>query len=95
MFLAYMCFNGSKKQYLDVYEFDTREEMENAVLSSGYDIIDDNDHNMWVDAGDMDDFWDAKAEYESAEEAPSWKEQMQDRYPSCEDGTVFDTPSGF
>lgn len=94
MFLAYMCYNGNKKQYLDVYEFDTREELEEAVFDSGYDIIDDNDHNMWVDAGDMDDFWDAKAEQESEDE-PSWREQMQDRYPTCEDGTVFDTPSGF
>lgn len=31
----------------------------------------------------------------SDEDAPSWEEQMQDRYPTCDDGTVFDTPSGF
>lgn len=64
MFKAYMCYNGNKKQYTDVYQFDTREELE-----------------------DMDDF--------SYDDEPSWQELMQDRYPSCEDGTVFDTPSGF
>lgn len=29
------------------------------------------------------------------EDEPSWQELMQDYYPSCEDGTIFDTPSGF
>lgn len=87
MFKAYMCYNGNKKQYTDVYQFDTREELEDAVFDSGYDIIDDDERDMWVDAGDMDDF--------AYDDEPSWAEQMQDRYPSCEDGTVFDTPSGF
>ncbi len=31
----------------------------------------------------------------SDEDEPSWKELMQDNYPSCEDGTIFDTMSGF
>lgn len=31
----------------------------------------------------------------SDEDEPSWKELMQDNYPSCEDGTIFDTESGF
>lgn len=31
----------------------------------------------------------------SDEDEPSWNELMQDNYPSCEDGTIFDTPSGF
>lgn len=87
MFKAYMCYNGNKKQYTDVYHFDTREELEDSVFCSGYDILDDDEHDMWVDAGDMDDF--------SYDDEPSWQELMQDRYPSCEDGTVFDTPSGF
>lgn len=89
MFKAYMCYNGSKKQYTDVYQFDTREELENAVFDSGYDIIDDNDRDMWVDAGDMDDF------VYIDDDVPSWKELMQDRYPTCDDGTVFSTMSGF
>lgn len=89
MFKAYMCYNVNKKQYTDVYQFDTRKELEDAVFGSGYDIIDDDERDMWVDAGDMDDFI-----YVDDSE-PSWAEQMQDRYPSCEDGTVFDTPSGF
>lgn len=29
------------------------------------------------------------------DDAPSWKEQMQDNYPSDENGKIFDTPSGF
>lgn len=29
------------------------------------------------------------------DEAPSWREQMQDNYPTCDDGTVFSTMSGF
>lgn len=31
----------------------------------------------------------------SDDDEPSWKELMQDNYQSCEDGTIFDTPSGF
>lgn len=31
----------------------------------------------------------------SDEDEPSWKELMQDRYPTCDDGTVFSTMSGF
>lgn len=31
----------------------------------------------------------------SDDDMPSWQELMQDYYPSCEDGTIFDTPSGF
>lgn len=34
-------------------------------------------------------------DYTYDDDAPSWQELMQDYYPSCEDGTVFDTPSGF
>lgn len=30
----------------------------------------------------------------SDEDEPSWKELMQDRYPTCDDGTVFSTMSG-
>lgn len=29
------------------------------------------------------------------EDEPSWTELMQDRYPSDENGKIFDTPSGF
>lgn len=31
----------------------------------------------------------------SYEDEPSWNELMQDRYPTCDDGTVFSTTSGF
>lgn len=31
----------------------------------------------------------------SDDDAPSWKELMQDNYPTCDDGTVFSTMSGF
>lgn len=31
----------------------------------------------------------------SDEDELSWKELMQDRYPTCDDGTVFSTMSGF
>lgn len=31
----------------------------------------------------------------SDEDEPSWTELMQDRYPSDENGKIFDTPSGF
>lgn len=34
-------------------------------------------------------------DYTYDDDAPSWQELMQDYYQSCEDGTVFDTPSGF
>nr|DAZ82142.1 MAG TPA: hypothetical protein [Caudoviricetes sp.] len=31
----------------------------------------------------------------SDDDEPSWKELMQDRYPTYDDGTVFSTMSGF
>lgn len=34
-------------------------------------------------------------DYTYSDDSPSWSELMQDRYPSCENGTVFDTESGF
>lgn len=55
MYKAYMCWNGKKNQHADVYEFDTREKLEDAVFNSPFDIIDDNDHDMWLDYGDCDD----------------------------------------
>ena len=55
MYKVYMCWNGKKNRHADVYEFDTREELEDAVFNSPFDIIDDNDHDMWLDYGDCDD----------------------------------------
>lgn len=34
-------------------------------------------------------------DYTYSDDAPSWEEQMQDNYPSDENGKIFDTPSGF
>lgn len=55
IYRAYMCWNGDKNKHVDVYDFDTREELEDAVFNSYFDIIDDNGHDMWLDYGDCDD----------------------------------------
>lgn len=38
---------------------------------------------------------DEEEDYTYSEDEPSWKELMQDYYPSDENGKVFDTESGF
>ena len=44
---------------------------------------------------DEDALLDEDEEELDEEDEPSWKELMQDRYPTCDDGTVFSTMSGF
>lgn len=44
---------------------------------------------------DEDALLDELEEELDEEDEPSWKELMQDRYPTCDDGTVFSTMSGF
>lgn len=44
---------------------------------------------------DEDALLDELEEELDKEDEPSWTELMQDRYPSDENGKIFDTPSGF
>lgn len=44
---------------------------------------------------DEDALLDELEEELDEEDEPSWTELMQDRYPSDENGKIFDTPSGF
>ena len=57
----------------------------------GMEFTDDNTGLVYV-SNDEDEEEDYTY---SDEDEPSWKELMQDTYPSCDDGTIFDTPSGF
>lgn len=44
---------------------------------------------------DKDALLDELEEELDEEDEPSWTKLMQDRYPSDENGKIFDTPSGF
>ena len=55
------------------------------------EFTEDNTGLVYVNNDDDEE----EEDYTYDEDAPSWNELMQDNYPSCEDGTVFDTPSGF
>jgi hypothetical protein len=48
----YFCLNGRKNKYVSVYEFTDKYEWECAYESLPYDIIDDDDYNIWFDFGD-------------------------------------------
>ena len=52
-----------------------------------------NDIELDEDEEELDE--DEEEDYTYSEDEPSWTELMQDYYPSCDDGTIFDTPSGF
>lgn len=43
----------------------------------------------------VSNYEDEEEDYTYSEDEPSWQELMQDRYPTCDDGTVFNTMSGF
>lgn len=44
----------------------------------------------------VSNYEDEEEDYTYSDEGePSWTELMQDRYPTCDDGTVFSTMSGF
>lgn len=71
-----------------VYKLDD-DELENI-----FDTIADNWDMMFIEDGTELLHLDSEEDY-SDDDCPSWREQMQDNYPSCDDGTIFDTPSGF
>ena len=48
----YFCLGGRKDRHEAVYEFEDRLEWLWNVESLPYDIIDDDDHNVWFDFGD-------------------------------------------
>lgn len=43
----------------------------------------------------VSNYEDGEEDYTYSDDEPSWTELMQDRYPTCDDGTVFSTMSGF
>lgn len=64
----------------------------NAIADNwNMEFTEDNTGLVYVNNDDDEE----EEDYTYDEDAPSWNELMQDNYPSCEDGTVFDTPSGF
>lgn len=50
------CWNGSKKQVAFTDEFETKSEWEFVIDGLPYDLLDGNDHIVWVDYGDNDDW---------------------------------------
>lgn len=56
----------------------------------GMEFTEDNTGLIHVSKDD-----DLEEDYTYSNDEPSWKELMQDRYPTCDDGTVFSTMSGF
>lgn len=57
----------------------------------GMEFTEDNTELVYInkDEDEEDD------DYMYSDDAPSWKELIQDNYPTCDDGTVFSTMSGF
>ena len=53
MYRIYLCWNGRKQQVADcyVYEDGTCWRWDKAALP--YDILDEDDHNVWFDYGDL------------------------------------------
>lgn len=63
------------------------------VIADNWDMefTEDNTELVYI-SKDEDEY---EEDYTYDDDAPSWKELMQDRYPTCDDGTVFSTMSGF
>jgi hypothetical protein len=53
MYTIYLVWNGNKKQVADKYSYDSKREWEWDKEALPYDIIDEDDHNVWFDYGDM------------------------------------------
>ena len=68
---------------------DTLRDTFNTIADNwGMEFTEDNTGLVYVGKdNDTEDY--------SDDDMPSWKELMQDRYPTCDDGTVFSTESGF
>lgn len=67
------------------------------VIADNWDMefTEDNTELIHIDKDENEeDYSDDDYTY-SDDDAPSWKELMQDNYPTCDDGTVFSTMSGF
>lgn len=48
----HFCLSGSKRKIQDTYVFDDREVWEWECERLPYDIIDDDEYNVWFDFGD-------------------------------------------
>ena len=71
---------------------DTLRDTFNTIADNwGMEFTEDNTGLIHV----SNDEEDCEDDYTYSDDAPSWKELMQDRYPTCDDGTVFSTMSGF
>lgn len=53
MYRIYLCWNGNRRQVASTCAYDSRREWlwEKAALP--YDIIDEDEHNVWFDFGDL------------------------------------------
>ena len=66
------------------------------VIADNWDMefTEDNTELVYIDKDENEEGCEDDYTY-SDDDEPSWKELMQDRYPTCDDGTVFSTMSGF
>ena len=53
MYRIYLCWNNNKKQVASLYEYDSRWEWRCDKDSLPYDILDEDDFNVWFDYGDL------------------------------------------
>jgi len=53
MYRIYLCWNGNKRQVASLYEYDTKWEWRCDKYSLPYDILDEDDFNVWFDYGDL------------------------------------------
>ena len=53
MFRIYLCWNGNKRMVADVYEYNSRWSWSCDKECLPYDILDEDDHNVWFDYGDL------------------------------------------
>lgn len=53
MYWIFLCYNGNKRQVADKVAYEDRREWCWDKGRLPYDIIDEDDHNVWFDYGDL------------------------------------------
>lgn len=53
MYRIYMCYNGRKNLVASMYEYESKWEWRCDKGALPYDILDEDDYNVWFDYGDL------------------------------------------
>lgn len=53
MWWIYLVYNGNKKQVADKISYEKEENWRYTIETMPFDIVDEDDHNCWVDFGDL------------------------------------------